>query len=167
MSPGMSPRARLDRTEETGQGKKGRKESNLNNLLMGRTPARESLGQQETVPNGLEELMSAAGIKPPPRLDRSRDGDDKLSDDPAVATQIRRVAKACRIDHGPESHTKSEQILAAVSVQPQDVADEVPPPVPCQPADPIHDIDTQYAAAIAGCTPEQIAKAQRYAARAA
>lgn len=135
------------------------------NSVFGKNARARGLGQQEIVPNGLDELLSDAGIEPPPRLDRSRDGDDKLSADPALATQIRRVAKACRIDHGPESHTKSEQILAAVSMQPQDVTDEVPPPVPCQPAEPVRSVEEQRAALLASCTAEQIAKAQRYMAR--
>lgn len=66
----------------------------------------------------------------------------------AVAAQVRRVARAHAMSvHYPASHTKSEQLEALETAQPQDVleGEVIPPSYPCRPCDPVRTVEEQLA----------------------
>jgi hypothetical protein len=80
---------------------------------------------------------------------------------------VRRAAKAAtmRIPYGETRSVEAQ--LEALKAQPQAVGADQTMGLRWQPAAPVRSIKEMRAAALAGCTPEQIAKAERYAQRAA
>ena len=101
------------------------------------------------------------GIEPPPRIDRTNDP-EKLSDNPAVETHIRRAVKACSMrthDYG-SVHSKEVQIAASTSHLTV-VETDAPVGLKWQPADPTMSREQYIAAAERDASPEQIEKARR------
>ena len=117
-----------------------------------------SRAQDERQPDDWENEL---GIEPPPRIDRTNDP-EKLSDNPAVETHIRRAVKACsmRIDDYGQVRSAAAQ-TDAILAQPQAVGADVAMGMRWAPADPQHDTQQQIAAAERSATPEQIEKARR------
>ena len=80
---------------------------------------------------------------------------------------VRRAAKAMAMSI-PYGETRSAAAqFDALQAQPQAVGADQTMGLRWQPAEPVRSIEEMRSAALAGCTPEQIAKAERYARRAA
>ena len=119
-------------------------------------------GRQETVPDGLDALLSEAGIEPP----SDSDPRGKCDLPERFAVHVRRVAKACemKIPYGEVRSVEAQ--LAAIQTHPQVVGSDETMGLKWQPAEPVRSVEEQRAALLASCTAEQIAKAQRHMARA-
>ena len=107
--------------------------------------------------DGLEALLSEAGIEPPR---------GKCDLPERFAVHVRRVAKACemKIPYGEVRSVEAQ--IAAIQTHPQVVGSDETMGLKWQPAEPVRSVEEQRAALLMGCTAEQIAKAQRYMARA-
>lgn len=95
---------------------------------------------------------------------------DRKPDEPLpepFQVHVRRAAKAAtmRIPYGETRSVEAQ--LEALKAQPQAVGADQTMGLRWQPAAPVRSIEEMRAAALAGCTPEQIARAERYARRAA
>ena len=135
--------------------------------------------EQVSVPDGLAELLDAAGIEPPPPLPDepeevpnlidildAREADRQALDKAgAVGAQVRRLAKAAtmRIPYGEVRSVEAQ--LAALQPQPQVVGADASMGLKWAPAEPVRSVEEQMAAMLADCSPEQIAKAQAHASR--
>ena len=113
--------------------------------------------------DALSALMADAGIDKPERIDRS--GDEPASSDPVILATIRRAAKACsmRVPYGEVRSAEAQ--IAALEQQPAAVGADMSMGLKWQPAEPVRSVEDMIAQTLAACTPEQIAKAQSYAAR--
>jgi hypothetical protein len=134
--------------------------------------------EQEIVPDGLAALLADAGIAPPkaePEL-----ATDDAQDEPEPATRqpdeplperfqvhVRRAAKAMAMSIPYGEVRSAAAQLDALQAQPQAVGADQTMGLRWQPAEPVRSIEEQRAALLAGCSPEQIARAERYAKRAA
>lgn len=172
----VTSRAKDSSTGQVQQVQEERKESSKNTFLSSRNvPARGSR-EQNPVPDGLAELLAEEGIEPPNSepeevpnvidiLDARNAASEELGQTGAVGAQIRRAAKALAM-RIPYAEVRSvEAQLDALRPQPAVVGADEAMGLKWAPADPVRSVQEQAAAMLAGCTSEQIAKAQRYAAR--
>lgn len=143
----------------TGESKRLVKETPLSPSL----PARVS-----PAADGLDAVLSQAGVEPPEpgsavviplRVDRTNDPEEP-SADPLVSAHIKRATKALemRIPYGEVRSAAAQQ--DACQEQPKAVGADASMGLRWQPADPVNSIQAQIAAAFAGCSDEQIAKAR-------
>ena len=152
-----------------------RKKVNKIPFLGEETSARGSR-EQNSVPDQLAELLAEEGIEPPnpepeevPNVIDILDARDaaraELGQTGAVGAQIRRAAKALAM-RIPYAEVRSvDAQLAALQEQPQVVGADATMGLRWAPAEPVRSVEEQRTALLAGCTPDQIARAQRYAAR--
>jgi hypothetical protein len=111
-------------------------------------------------------------------LDRLRE--TPLTDEPETAARqpdeplperfqvhVRRAAKAIAMSIPYGEVRSAAAQFDALQAQPQAVGADQTMGLRWQPAEPVRSIEEMRAAALAGCTPEQIAKAEHYARRAA
>lgn len=132
--------------------------------------------EQNPVPDRLAELLAEEGIEPPNSepedvpnvidiLDAREAAKAELGQTGAVGAQIRRAAKALAM-RIPYAEVRSvDAQLDALSLQPAAVGADATMGLRWAPAEPVRSVEEQRAALLAGCTPDQIARAQRYAAR--
>lgn len=135
--------------------------------------------EQVSEPDALDALLSEEGIEPPKAvsdepeevpnvidiLDAREAARVEMEQAGAIGAQVRRAAKALamRIPFGVVRSVEAQ--LDALDAQPAAVGADASMGLRWAPAEPVRSVEEQRAALLATCTPEQIARAQRYAAR--
>lgn len=98
-------------------------------------------------------------------LDAREAARQELEQAGAAGAQIRRTVRALAMSIPYGEVRTAEAQIAAIQSQPQVVGADASMGLRWAPPEPVRSVEEQRAAMLAGCTPEQIAKAQRYAAR--
>lgn len=153
------PRAVSDRTEES-------KKESLNLTYFG-TPlprARGAEGQTPSEPSATGNASLVAELEPeenPDVLERDLRGPCDLPE--PFAVHVRHAATALTVRH-PYGEVRSlDAQRDALAAQPAAVGADIAMGLRWQPAEPVRSVEEQMRALLADCTPEQIARAKRYA----
>ena len=164
------PLARDKRQDRIGE---EREESNKNTLSYSLNVRARGSREQDFEPDALTVLLDEEGIEPPETevtnltdiLDAREAAREELEKAGAAGAQVRRAAKALAM-RIPYAEVRSvDAQLAALQEQPQVVGADAAMGLRWAPAEPVRTVAEQLAAMLAGSTAEQIARAERYAAR--